>query len=1048
MALVIAAGVQHSAAADRASEIPAVAASQGGLIVHIGCGDGRLTAVLGESDNCVVHGLDADAANVEVAREYIGRQGIYGRVSVDTFDGRHLPYVDNLVNLVVAESLGDVSTEEVLRVLAPFGVAYVDDREIVKPWPAEMDDWQQYLRDADNNAVSRDRLVGPPRRMQWVDLPAWGRSHMTTSSCTSLVSSGGRLLSIEDTGSIEQPYLPGRYELVARDAFNGIVLWRHPLKDWESITRYIKDIPVQLQRRLAAIGDNVYCTPGLDDPIALFDGATGRIVNVFDGTAGTQEFAYHEGVLYTIVGDRTKAACYDHFREEFESSSFRSGYNREIADVAQPQCELRAVDATTGKSLWTVPEQKMEGYVGGTVAVCADRVAYQTMDEVVCLDRRDGSVAWQTPHTVSPRAGKRPLPLGVEPPTLVLTPQAVYVATNAALTALSIEDGKARWTAEAAGNYHKGPDLFVTGNVVWTGQLVGYDAASGEPLHRLEQLMTQPMGHDRCYRNFITERYFINSKTGGADFVRLDGSGEFPNPWLRGTCGMGVLPANGLVYAPPYSCTCVIGTMLKNLNALSTDEDSLEDPTRPVRVPRTSRLEKGPAWGQVPETSGTEPDLAWPTYRHDVARSGTTAAAGPAMLESRWKTKLTTVPSALTVAAGKLFAADVDANAVVALDVADGTELWRFVAGGRVDSPPTFHEGLLLFGCRNGWVYCVAADDGRLVWRYKDLPDRTVCAFGRLESAWPAFGSVLVKADAQGEPTAYFTAGRSSFLDGGIFVYGLNPGTGEVVYRRQMSAEVDERGFPVLRKNKNIRGFKGDILLADDDQIYCRHRPFALDLTPLELADVTTPHIVCSAGFLDQWPQHRTYWTVDTDVHYAFASPYRPEWAGDPNPQGDILVTDGADFYEVRGFPPARHSLFDSRAGYTLFAGTLGPAAAGQDPKAVRRGQPKQQRTSKTSGSTKRWSTTIPLSGKAIAKAADAIFVAGTPVRLSDSSPGAYEAAYAGSMGGLLWAASAVDGRKLASCKLGAAPVWDGIAVAGRRLYVAQKDGSVECFGE
>ena len=73
---------------------------------------------------------------VAQTREYVRSEGLYGPVSADRFGGRRLPYVDNLVNLLVAEDLGDVSIEEVMRVLAPLGVAWVGGERIVKPWPA------------------------------------------------------------------------------------------------------------------------------------------------------------------------------------------------------------------------------------------------------------------------------------------------------------------------------------------------------------------------------------------------------------------------------------------------------------------------------------------------------------------------------------------------------------------------------------------------------------------------------------------------------------------------------------------------------------------------------------------------------------------------------------------------------------------------------------------------------------------------------------------------------------------------------------------------
>ena len=78
-----------------------------------------------------------------------------------------LPYADNLVNLIVAEDLGDVTLEEAMRVLAPGGVLLTrqDGRwqKTVKPRPQEIDEWTHYLHDASGNAVAHDEVVGPPR---------------------------------------------------------------------------------------------------------------------------------------------------------------------------------------------------------------------------------------------------------------------------------------------------------------------------------------------------------------------------------------------------------------------------------------------------------------------------------------------------------------------------------------------------------------------------------------------------------------------------------------------------------------------------------------------------------------------------------------------------------------------------------------------------------------------------------------------------------------------------------------------------------------------
>ena len=62
--------------------------------------------------------------------------------------------------------------------------------------------------------------------------------------------------------------------------------------------------------------------------------------------------------------------------------------------------------------------------------------------------------------------------------------------------------------------------------------------------------------------------------------------------------------------------------------------------------------------------------------------------------------------------------ADVDAHAVCALNAVDGKIRWTYTTGGRVDSPPTYCRGRLLFGSRDGWVYCLRAADGSLIWRF------------------------------------------------------------------------------------------------------------------------------------------------------------------------------------------------------------------------------------------------------------------------------------------------------------------------------------------
>ena len=102
-----------------AASLPESLNVKGGFIVHLGCGDGERTLALRANDRYQVHGLDTESKNVTQARAKVKAAGVYGPVSIDRLAGNKLPYVDDMVNLVVVEKLGEVPMTEVMRILAP-----------------------------------------------------------------------------------------------------------------------------------------------------------------------------------------------------------------------------------------------------------------------------------------------------------------------------------------------------------------------------------------------------------------------------------------------------------------------------------------------------------------------------------------------------------------------------------------------------------------------------------------------------------------------------------------------------------------------------------------------------------------------------------------------------------------------------------------------------------------------------------------------------------------------------------------------------------------
>jgi outer membrane protein assembly factor BamB len=106
------------------------------------------------------------------------------------------------------------------------------------------------------------------------------------------------------------------------------------------------------------------------------------------------------------------------------------------------------------------------------------------------------------------------------------------------------------------------------------------------------------------------------------------------------------------------------------------------------------------------------------------------------------------------------------------------------------------------------------------------------------------------------------------------------------------------------------------------------------------------------------------------------------------------------------------------------------------------------------------WSDDLPVQACAMVHAGSTLLVAGPPnfvdedeaarsmddpkiqARLIDQA-----AAFQGRKGAVLAAVSAADGKGLASYRLASMPVFDGMAAAGGRLYLATTDGKVLCLG-
>jgi outer membrane protein assembly factor BamB len=993
----------------------------GGLIVEVGCQDASLTESLAKHPHVRFQGLVQDADTLSAVRDRLHNAGLYGPHSAVLWQEPFLPYADGLVNVLV-DRVG-LSQEEIDRVLAPRGVAVVQRAGVLssyrQPCPADVDEWSHARYDATGNAVSRDERVGPPRFLQWEALPRWNRSVKTSG----LISTQGRLYFILDDSHFAAR--AKTWSLIARDAHNGILLWRHELPSWGGARGGKKVGPAQMNRRLVADDDRVYVTLGEFAPVSVLDAATGEQIRTLEATDPTEELLVSGGILVAVVNPNT-------------SADQRRGRVQEK--------RLVAFAAESGELIW---EHVAAGILPLALAADEEQVLYHDGQVMRSLDLQSGQPRWTSPPTgqkVVHRASANPDSPGAEKATIVLAPQfaptliiyedVVAFAGGRQLNVVSADDGRELWRSDyAPSNYSVPVDLFGFEGYLWGPDadmnlwrpldddldVNAYDPRTGEIKKRVAGHYGFRFQHHRCHQMKVVGKTVVAARA-GIEFLDTDSGDVAHHHWTRGSCYFGVLPANGRLYVPPHDCACYVRAKLSGFMAMNS-----QPPSRSLEIPAGRQLELGPAFGNTgTEVSIREDD--WPTYRHDPARSGRTSTSVGTELLLGWEQNLGGTPTSPVVADGRVFLASTDAHTLHALDASTGKPLWQVTFAGRIDSPPTIHEGLVLCGCRDGSVHALRATDGTSAWRFLAGPEwRQIVSRGQLESVWPVSGSVLVI-----DHVVYFAAGRSSYLDGGIRLYGLDARTGRKLVETVLATRQADGGE--VLDEQGVDGCLNDVLSSDGERIFMRH--LGLDLNGNVLTE-RVAHLHTPDGFLSSDTTHRLLWTyapMYTSPHQgAF---YDVRLSRMLFPSGRILVEDDDTIY---GYGQNHFERAKAEPGgrWALFA-----AAKKNDvPLDLTAIEYRKLALSGKKSVRFPWWKRIPVRVRAMVLTDDVLFVAGPY-----GSPLTTQAALQGKTEASLLAVSPQDGSVLAEMALPSTPVWDGMAAANGNLYVSLANGQVVCL--
>ncbi|MEA3368490.1 MAG: PQQ-binding-like beta-propeller repeat protein, partial [Planctomycetota bacterium] len=237
----------------------------------------------------------------------------------------------------------------------------------------------------------------------------------------------------------------------------------------------------------------------------------------------------------------------------------------------------------------------------------------------------------------------------------------------------------------------------------------------------------------------------------------------------------------------------------------------------------------------------------------------------------------------------------------------------------------------------------------------------------------------------------------------------------------------------------SMQGARNDVLVAGEGSVYLRHLRFD---AWLRRQKEPRTHLFSTSSLLDGAEIHRSHWVFGTGdfsrtpVAYSWIV-YGPDrWRGSQLsvPYGLMLACDGATVWGVR-----RSHLMRGKPGgegkYLLFA--------------ARRPEASESRPDfRKEGLRFAWTAPLPLRPRAMVRAGESLLVAGMTDAFDAGDPSApCNAVFQGEGGGRLYVADARTGKDAGAQPLDAAPVWDGMAVAGGRLYVALADGTLVCLG-
>ncbi len=718
-----------------------------GVCVLIDCSQTLIQDVIDNSDYMLYAGF-AKKTDYETVLTVVKTQECFNKtVFLEWYDSTNtssvLPFTQHFVD-VIAVNNDLVSDEECERVAVPEGRYFkMTEGSVdagypkVKPYPEEMGEWPMFWHAADNNPNSDDAFVRYPLMSKWFVPEIEEGTDYSKEKPTFGQTAGGIIYVVNIVDDVKY--------LIARNSFNGQELWSKRESDFPGLVLEVNDT----EQRTVFLTKSLFCylVDGNDNQLKCYDAATGTLV-------------------------------YEHTFTGLFYSGFVTGKDDIVYLASQSSDKIIVVNPTASTVVWEKDYPFVYHNYRVVMTISDIMIVASETGNITAFDKTTGNQLWET------SCGKEP--------DLLISKSGMdfFLKVNGDLSGevRKISDGSLQWISDDI------PEEHTDDNSIFHG-FFGYSAITSEG--NVYAYTTHSSWH-KLFSGF--DGSYISEAPGGGGCARATLSKHMSFGRTRASSFYDTNSNVGVSFLDMTQCqashTCIAtfsanGSMMvlpktmpldQNHYALGGEGESHDYDFIPLQTDKLFQ-EDNYDTNTTLYVSNTD----WCTYRQNNSRSsGSSVFVGDSINSSyAYNPAITSKPTAPVCVGDYTFYGRADGR-IIAVNSTSGVQEWEFCTSGSIMVSPTIWNGRLYAGSEDGFVYCLEATTGRLLWRFMAGPrNRKTALNNNLKSVWPINSGILLQDDS-----IYFVAGRYTW--DGIYAYKLNPISGEVIWRNNEAGYQNE----------------------------------------------------------------------------------------------------------------------------------------------------------------------------------------------------------------------------------------------------------------